>query len=108
MDYLITFFTNLQQLEQNFYLLLDTMSSFVNALNKAMRLPKNFAISQKSKVKSQWFLTVKNCPKLSHLYFAFDFRESVTKTTKSFENFDISQKCWKYTGIVNKDGICQK
>ena len=48
-----------------------------------MRLPKNFGISRKSKIESRFVSTVENRPKLSRLYFAFDFRESVTETTES-------------------------
>ena len=42
-----------------------------------------FRESQKSKVESQIVSTVKNRPKLSRLYFAFNFRESVTETTET-------------------------
>ena len=68
-----------------------------------MRLPKNFGISQKSKVKIRTLS--ENRPKLSRLLFAFNFRESLTDTTESFGNFDICQKCQKYTGILKIDSF---
>ena len=79
---------------------------------KAMRLPKNFGISRKSKVESRIVSTVENRPKLSRLYFAFDFRESVTETTetltenayrkylpKIYRNFQNMSKMTNITGI---------
>ena len=61
-----------------------------------MRLPKNFGISQKWKVKSWTLSTSESRPKLSRLFFTFGFRKILTETTEIIENFD---KCWKYTGI---------
>ena len=57
-----------------------------------MRLAKIFGISGKSKVERRKFLTVENRPKLSRLYFGFDFRENLTETTEIIENFNICQK----------------
>ena len=64
------------------------------SVNKPMCLLKNFSISQKSKVESQTLSTVESCPKLSRLFFAFDFCNSLTKTTKIIKNFNICQKLW--------------
>ena len=67
-------------------------TSFLVVVAKAMRWPKNFAISRKSKVESRIVSTVENRPKLSRLCFAFDFRERRSETTEIIENFDICQK----------------
>ena len=72
-----------------------------------MHLPKNFGILQKSQVESLTLSTSKNSPKLSRLFFAFDFRKSLTDTTESFENFrhlskmsKIYQNFWHLTVFV--------
>ena len=69
-----------------------------------MRLPKIFAMLRKSILKRCQFLTVKNRPKISRFYSAFDFRKSLFETTKSFKNFDIF---WKFQYIFDIFNIQQ-
>ena len=91
----LTFSFSLEKLSKVFTALFsDVRRTFAGNLlwNKAMRLPEIFAFQQFPIAESQKFLTVKNRPKLSHLYFAFDFRKNLTKTTKIIKNFDICQK----------------
>ena len=63
-----------------------------------------------AKVKRHQFLTSKSCPKLSRLYFAFNFCKSLTETTKIIKNFSICQKfqyifhifnIWRYLSKID-------
>ena len=68
---------------------------------KALRWPKFFAISQKSKGESRKFLTVENRPKISCLIFAFGILQNLPKILakigfKKFKNFENWQKFQKF------------
>ena len=66
-----------------------------------MRWPKIFAILPFAKINLTKISTVKNLLKISHLISDFDFPESLNETNKIIENFNICQKCEKYTGIFD-------
>ena len=68
----------------------DAENARVNS--KAMRLTEIFDFRQFPIAESQKFSTVENRPKLSRLYFDFNFCENLTQTTEIIENFDICQK----------------
>ena len=53
--------------------------------------------SRKSNLK---ILTIKNCPKMSCLIFAFDFCESLIENNEIIENLNICQKWQKYPRIL--------
>ena len=57
-----------------------------------MRLTEIFDFRQFPIAESRKFSTVENRPKLSRLYFDFDFRKSLTETTEIIEIFDICRK----------------
>ena len=65
-----------------------------------MRLPEIFDFQQFPIAESQKFLMVKNCPKLSRLFSAFDFHENKSKILPKFRNQPENVKnVENYTGI---------
>ena len=72
--------------------------------SSALRWPKFFAISLKSKVEGQKFLTVKNHPKISRLISTFDFRESLNETNEIIKSFVENVK--NVQEFLTLDGMC--
>ena len=73
---------------------------------KAMCLPEIFDFRQFSIAESQKFLTVKNHPKLSRLYFNFNFHKNKSKILPKFRNQLENVK--NIPEFLKIDSLCQK